>query len=128
MTDRRKLIKKLDEVFSQWIRRRDADPLGQTACYTCGTVKPWKEMHAGHFMSRGKMSTRYHEQNVQPQCVACNIFRAGEQYKFSVHLNAQYGEGTAEKLEYLSNKTGKYNKAELERLIEVYKQRLSELE
>lgn len=128
MTDRKKLIKKLDEVFSQWIRRRDADYLGQTACYTCGTVKPWKEMHAGHFMSRGKWSTRYHEQNVQPQCVGCNIFRSGEQYKFGVHLDAQYGQGTADKLEYLSNQTGKYPKAELERLIEVYKQRLSELE
>ena len=37
-----KLKKKLDVLFSQYIRRRNADHLGRVKCFTCGVEKHWK--------------------------------------------------------------------------------------
>lgn len=127
-SERTKLTEQLDKVFSEFIRRRHAAHDGTVTCYTCGKRDHWKKMHAGHFMSRGKKSTRWHEQNVQVQCPACNIFRAGEQYKFAQQLDADHGQGTAEKLQYLSNQSGKYPTSELRLMIAKYRQKLRDLE
>ena len=105
-----KLKKKLDALFSQYVRRKDADHLGFISCYTCGVSKHYKEMHAGHFMSRKHLMTRWHLTNVKPQCPGCNLFRAGEQYKFAIYLDQREGEGTAQEMLRLSNLTRKMNK------------------
>ena len=94
-----KLKKKLDKVFSEFIRRRNADHLGFINCFTCGVKKHWKEQQAGHFQSRSHHSTRWDEVNVQVQCVKCNMFRQGEQYKFGLYLDERYGKGTAKELD-----------------------------
>ena len=130
---RKKLIARLDKVFSQWVRMRTADHRGFVECYTCGKVAHWKTVDAGHFQSRAKFSTRWMcdpEEgmvNVAPQCKSCNGFRSGEQYKFARRLDAEFGEGTAESIEQASNQTRKYSVEELEALIEVYNRRLRKL-
>jgi len=65
--------------------------------------------------------------NVAPQCRRCNAFRSGEQFKFARRLDADFGEGTAEKIEQMSNQTRKYSSEELEALIEVYNRKLRKL-
>ena len=130
---RKKLIARLDKVFSQWVRRKDADHRGYVECFTCGGVKHWKMMDAGHFQSRAKYSTRWMYDpdegmvNIMPQCRRCNAFRSGEQYIFARKLDAIYGEGTAERIEQASNQTRKYSVEELEALIDVYNRRLRKL-
>ena len=130
---RKKLIARLDKVFSQWVRRKDADHRGYVECFTCGVVKHWKMMDAGHFQSRAKYSTRWMYDpdegmvNIMPQCRRCNAFRSGEQYIFARKLDAIYGEGTAERIEQASNQTRKYSVEELEALIDVYNRRLRKL-
>lgn len=125
--NRSKLKEKLDKVFSEYVRMKYADFRGVTACYTCGTPYHWKKIQAGHFQSRVKMPTRWDEKNVKPQCVRCNIFRAGESWKFGKVLDAEYGAGTAEKLYVISNKTRKYTNEELEAMFEKYKRLRDEL-
>ena len=122
-----KLKKKLDTLFSQYIRRRSADDLGRVKCFTCGVEKHWKEQQAGHFQSRSHHSTRWDEVNVQVQCVKCNMFRQGEQYKFGMYLDQKYGEGTAEELEIRSKTIVKLNRTDYEEAIERYKQKIKEL-
>jgi len=108
------LVKKLDKIFSIWIRSKDADHAGMVDCFTCGVTKNWKyEIDAGHFQSRGKYETRWNEQNVKPQCKRCNGFRGGEQYRFAKNLDALYGEGTAEWLEFESNQSARFTNDEL---------------
>jgi len=124
---RKKLIQRLDKVFSQWVRRKDADHRGYVECWTCGKVLPWSRVDAGHFQSRAKFSTRWDEMNVKPQCKGCNGFRSGEQFKFARKLDAVYGQGTAEEIERISNQTRKYSVEELEALIDVYNRRLRKL-
>jgi hypothetical protein len=120
---RSKLIKKLDVVFSQWVRLSNADHSGYCTCVTCEKRFHWKEIQAGHFMSRKHYSTRWDENNVHPQCVACNVYRAGEQYKYSVFL----GQYQAEELYLKSQELVKYTNVELEEMIEDYTERLKEI-
>ena len=95
-------------------------------CYTCGAVRHWSEVDAGHFMSRACMSTRWDEKNVQFQCKRCNM-RSGEQFLFSVHLDQEHGEGTAEALHIASKQTRKFTHAELEQMYYHYKRLVDEL-
>lgn len=123
---RKNLIKKLDKVFSQYIRRRFA--VNEIAkCVTCGKQAHWKELQAGHFMSRKHYSTRYDETNVQVQCSGCNVFRYGEQYKFGRYLEEAYGEGTAEDLQNKSREITKFSDIRIKEMIEYYNKLLINL-
>jgi len=123
-----KLKKELDRVFSIYIRLREANEYGMCQCFTCGVVKHYKDgMQNGHFQSRRHHSTRWNEQNCQVQCVKCNMFGQGEQFKFALGLNAMYGEGTAEELEYLARNTVKLSRADYEEKISYYKQEVDKL-
>ena len=123
-----KLKKKLDVLFSQYIRRRNADHLGRVKCFTCGVEKHWKEQQSGHFQSRSHHSTRWDEINVQVQCVKCNMYRQGEQYKFGMYLDQRFGDGTAEELENRAKTIVKLNRVDYEEAIERYKQKINELD
>lgn len=123
-----KLKKKLDKIFSEFIRRRNADHLGFITCFTCGVKKHWKEQQAGHFQSRSHHSTRWDEVNVQVQCIKCNMFRQGEQYKFGLYLDERYGKGTAEELEQRAKTIVKINRVDYEEAITRYKQKIKDLD
>ena len=123
---RKSIVKKLDKVFSQYIRRRFA--VNEIAkCVTCGKQAHWKELQAGHFMSRKHYSTRYDETNVQVQCSGCNVFRYGEQYKFGRYLEEAYGEGTAEDLQNKSREITKFSDIRIKEMIEYYNKLLTNL-
>ena len=91
-----KLKKDLDKVFSLYIRLRHASKDGIVKCFTCDKTAHYKKMHAGHFMSRKHHATRWNEDNVQVQCVKCNLFGQGEQYAFGKLLDIRIAEGKAE--------------------------------
>ena len=123
---RKNLIKKLDNVFSQYIRRRFAVN-GITKCVTCGKQAHWKELQAGHFMSRKHYSTRWDETNVQVQCSGCNVFRYGEQFKFGMYLEDSYEKGTAVELQNKSREIAKFSDIHLKEMIEYYNKLLTNL-
>ena len=117
---RSKLVKKLDKIFSIYIRNRDADKNGTCTCITCDRKFYWKNIQAGHFMSRKHYSTRWDERNVYSQCSRCNVFNAGEQYKYSLFL----GKETAEDLLQKSRQIIRYTDADLEELILLYQDKI----
>ena len=120
---RSKLVKKLDVVFSQYIRLSNADNNGYCTCVTCNKKFHWKEIQAGHFMSRKHYSIRWDERNVKPQCVACNVYRAGEQYKYSLYL----GNNLSKTLLEESRELRKFTNIELEEMIADYGERVKKL-
>ena len=123
-----KLKKELDKWFSLYIRLRDANDFGLVQCFTCGVVKLYnKGMQCGHFQSRSHLSTRFDEVNCQPQCVGCNMFKQGEQYKFALNIDAKYGEGTAQELQFLSKTTLKITRVEYNEKITYYKEAVNNL-
>ena len=123
-----KLKKELDKWFSLFIRLRDATDEGLCQCFTCGKVSHYKSgMQNGHFQSRKHLATRWNQENCQVQCVGCNMFKAGEQYKFSIALDGKYGEGTAEELELLARTIMKVSRIDYEDKISYYKDLVEKL-
>jgi len=116
---RSSLVKKLDTIFSQYIRQRYAVN-GVAECVTCGKQDEWRKLQAGHFMSRRHYSTRWNEDNVQVQCYACNVMRSGEQYLYSKYL----GETMSITLLNESRKTVKFADVDLLEKIEYYKSKI----
>mgnify|MGYP003632257860 FL=1 len=119
--------KELDKWFSLYIRLRDATDEGLVQCFTSGRVYHYKEIHAGHFISRRCLATRWCEINVQPQSAKDNLFGQGEQYRFGLNLDAKYGEGTAEELELKSRQTLKLSRIDYEDKISYYKDAVKNL-
>jgi hypothetical protein len=117
---RKNLVKRLDTVFSQYIRLRNANPQGIAECYTCGKRDDWKRLQNGHFQSRKHYGTRWDETNCQVQCVSCNVYKYGEQYKFGVRLDEDFGYGTAERLHTKATQITKYSNNDLQELITKY--------
>ena len=122
-----KLKKELDKWFSLFIRLREGD--GELVqCFTCGCIKHYKKgMQNGHFQSRRFLATRFDEENCQPQCVACNMFRGGEQFRFALGLDSKYGEGKAEEIEILSKSIVKFTRVDYEEKIGYYKDLVEKL-
>jgi len=126
MIKRSKIVKKLDNIFSIYIRKRYAKD-DVSKCFTCGKLDHWKNLQCGHFQSRRKYSTRWDKLNCQVQCAKCNIFSQGEQYIFGKKLDETYGEGTANELALKGNFLVKLSTNELEDLITTYKDLVNEL-
>jgi len=124
-----KLKKELDKYFSLYIRLRDAtDHEGLCQCITCGKISHYKKgIQNGHFQSRRFMATRYDEQNCSSQCIACNLYRGGEQYRFALAIDSKYGEGTAQELEFLARTIVKFTRSDYEEKISYYKEAVKNL-
>ena len=115
---RKGLVKKLDKLFSIYIRKRNAMD-GMVRCVTCNTTKHWKEVDAGHFCSRRHYSTRWHPTNVFEQCKKCNRF-GGENYLMGKYIDKTYGIGTADELIKLSKQITKFTDQDLKDMIKLY--------
>lgn len=119
---RKSLVKKLDTIFSEYVRRSHADTNGIVKCYTCEKKAYWKGkgMQNGHFISRASRILRWSPENCRPQCYACNCMRYGQNYLFAMNLNKEFGYDIADELLQKSRQTIKQADFELIELIEHY--------
>ena len=116
------LVKKLDTVFSLYIRRKDA--INEIAeCITCNKKDHYKKLQCGHFMSRRHYSTRWLETNVGVQCYSCNITSQGMQYRFSQYL----GDKLSEEMYIKSKQTVKFADLDLIDMIKYYTNKLENI-
>jgi len=118
------LKKRLWKIFSQYIRIRDADDHGYCKCITCGKRFHWKEMDAGHFISRAWNNLLFNEYNVNAQCHRCNRFLEGEKDLYGKALDKKYGKSTRPMLNKLKMPRN-FKCDELEDMIDNYKDKLS---
>lgn len=128
-SSRQRAITEADKWFSKYIRLKYAGKDGYVKCYTCPATHRWDSGHkvnCGHFMSRGKYATRWHEDNARPQCVGCNKYKSGQQYIFGQNLN-QEREGLAEEMRILSEQIAKYTVDEIRDIAADYRRRFEEL-
>ena len=119
------LKKKLWKVFSEYIRRRDADWKGYVKCCTCGKRMHWKEADAGHYKSKNQgLAVYFLEYNVHPQCTGCNRFRHGNLTSYAIYLQERYGDDILKKIEWSAHQHIKINSKEYENLIKLYKEKI----
>jgi len=119
--------RKLDDIFSKFIRLRDADKNGICRCISCGKPIYWKELDNGHYVNRKHMSTRFNEKNCNAQCIKCNRFDEGNMLGYTKGLIKKYGEGVLDELEVLKYQTSKMSVFEMEVLIDEYNKQVKEL-
>jgi len=124
--DMKMVIDDLDAIFSQVVRLSHADEHGMVECYTCGTVKHWKQMQCGHFIPRIHMFTRFSEDNCKPQCPTCNMMKDGNLIAFAEHLNRERA-GAVEMLEEQARNVYHYEVDELKAMIGAYAARKKQL-
>ena len=120
MTSRQRATNKADKYFSVYIRTRFADNMGNTCCSTCGKVAHWKALQCGHFMTRGRLSTRWDEHNASAQCGRCNML-GGEQFIMAKWLDDHFGEGTAESIHQKSHQKVKLSTQDIEDIANKFK-------
>jgi hypothetical protein len=121
------LTKKLDTVISQYVRLKYADQHQNVKCFTCDNKIHWKGIQNGHFQSRRYMSTRFHENNMRPQCYACNLGLSGNQYVYGINLDKEKGPGTAESMVLLAKQQKKFTPDELKGMIGDYEHKVEDL-
>lgn len=116
------------KIFSEYIRRRDADVGGTNRCYTCGTLMFWKESQAGHAIPGRTNAVLLDADICRPQCVGCNVFRRGRYEIFTTKLIKENGmEWWERKLEE-ARLVVKLTRSDFEDAIQTFKQKLADLE
>lgn len=121
------LKKKAWKLMSEFIRRRDADWKGEVQCVTCGLVKHWKQLQAGHFIPGRRNSILFDERNIHAQCYGCNVMKQGNTVKYFRFMQRTYGDTVIEELEHLNTIDKQFQPKELEELIQDLKQKINEL-
>lgn len=128
---RRRLVERLDRVFSRYIRLRDSFPTQggrMVRCISCGRIIPLEACDCGHYINRGHMATRWDEDNCHAQCRQCNRFDEGNIQGYRPRLAAKIGAARVELLESRKHAPCRLTDFELEALLVHYRQRLKELE
>jgi len=121
------LIHKLDKIFSEYIRLKNADENGVCTCISCGKKAHWKNMDCGHYIKRQFKSVRFNENNCWPQDRHCNYFLQGNDANYRKNLVKKIGEQKVLLLEAQKRVTKKWTRFEIEALIEHYTQEVKKL-
>lgn len=114
-------VRKLDNVFSLYIRLRDAMPNGMIRCISCGQIKPFNKFDNGHYFSRRKMATRWDEDNCHAECTCCNRFKADHLIGYRENLIRKIGQQRFDALTWKASQTKQWTDFELRGLIKYYK-------
>ena len=123
-----KLKKRLDQVFSEWTRRRFADQSGMVRCITCQRLSHWKTLQNGHFIPRHYLAGRWHPDNCAPQCPSCNLWGRGRYPEYSAWGINHYGQDWLNRMIALKREVYKWSRQDLQQMIEDYETRLRQME
>jgi hypothetical protein len=104
-----------------WVLTSKIVRIASPNCYTCGKHIPvFSDRHAGHFHPQGSNgSVRYdYERNIRTQCAGCNLYKHGNLAIYSEKLLMELGEKEFLQLAQDAKQIKKWERGELEELIE----------
>lgn len=110
---RSQLVKKLDAIYSQYVRLDQSDQYGYCICVTSGIRMFWTEAQNGHFFSRRFYPTRWNDDNCHPQSMRDNVFLKGNYINYTRYMIDSYGRKFVDELEKLAHTTIKVKNAEI---------------
>lgn len=118
-------------ALQKLVRLKAADDQGFCTCVTCGHVSQWNEgMQGGHFIAKGKGGTNEWalvEENVNPQCAACNGIRmryGNAEAAYTLYMVDMYGREQVD-LMINRNQVVKYSKQDLLDMTADWKQQIN---
>lgn len=121
------LVKKLDRVFSAYIRLRDVMPNGCFRCISCGQIKRFEQGDCGHYHSRVHMSTRWNPDNCHMECKSCNRISSDHLIGYRRHLVEKIGLDRVNRLEVLAHSPKHWADFELKERIDYFTREVKRL-
>ena len=119
-------MKKLDTIFSQYIRLRDTDENGYGGCFTCGKVFHYNDLQCGHFRKRRNLATRWYQDNAHAQCPECNTKDDAADYMIAM-LNQSGGMEKAQQIIEMSQTRADFTQQDYEDLYKFYREEVKQL-
>ncbi len=117
------LKRELWKHFSLYIKLRD-----KYICFTCGMHCKKDRANSGHFYHGKSVESYMDEQNVNCQCISCNMYKSGNLAVYAEKLIERYGVDSIKELSVKRHTLKKWVRFELENDIEYYKDKIKELE
>ena len=121
------LIKELDGLFSEWIRRGNADSTGKCKCFICGKKARWQECQLMHYVDRDQMALRYEVRNCYPGCESCNCFDDKHHERFREAILKSQGQQVLDFLDMKKRSLQKWFTWELQERIDYLKVELKKM-
>ena len=117
-------------LFSKWIRLRDANKDGYVNCVTCSKLAHWHGdgMQAGHFIAGRTLSLLFDERNCHTQCYGCNVGRNGSYVEYFIYMENRYGRKVIDELRKLKYQSRKYGIGDYEMLIADLERKIRDLD
>ena len=120
-------------LFSKYIRLRDCLKTTGCAsfglCVTCSRKFDFKQLQAGHFISRQKTNTLFDDKNVHAQCAGCNNYGGATMIlNYRRAIINMYGDKYDEEIEKRSRVLKKFTIPELLELKIELKKKIKGLE
>lgn len=123
----RQLKAKCWALFSEYVRRKNADANGMARCYTSGVVAHWTQLQCGHAIGGRHNAVLFDDEICRPQTVSENVFKRGNYPVFVTKLIQENGLDWWERKLEGSRQVRKYTRSDLEDLISLYKTKLEGL-
>lgn len=121
--------KKAWALCSKYIRLKYSNWKDECKCVTCETVKPIKEMQAGHAVSSRRNSILFDERGIFPQCYGCNIGRNGREADYAIFIIDNFGREVLDDLIFKrDNESKAYYASDYIDFQEHYKRKIEEIE
>lgn len=117
---RSQIVKKLDAVFSTYIRLRDADSKWFVKCPLCWKVEHRKYSQNMHFITRWCYLYRWDETNCIAGCVGCNVILNGNYIIYTRWMQKKYWIAKVDEMIRRKSEICKFKTYELEEMIIKY--------
>jgi len=119
--------KKLDRVFSEYIRRLAWTVSVLFKCFICGRPLTFLSSVAGHWRKRRHLGTRWHEKNAHAICPACNTRDESDPSWYLAAMIRAYTPDELQEIIDLSNKEVHFTESEGQEMIKKYQKLIKEL-
>lgn len=110
------------DLFSEWVRRSEADENGICTCVTCGHRDTWRKFDCGHYIHGTLFRIR---ELCHTQCRNCNGFKAGMAIEYREYMLKEYGKSMVDRLTFLAKRPHKFTVFELQKYRELYQEKLA---
>ena len=125
-TDKKWLKKQARYWCHKYIRLRDQ----HLPCVSCNLYyTELNTIQAGHLKNDGNHAMiRYHEDNINGQCVRCNMHKSGEEKLYEAGLRNRIGNERVDYILSIAFEVKDYSIEELKNIIETYKTKIKALD
>jgi len=120
------LQRKLDNLFSVYIRILHADLNGYVKCISCGKLLHFSKIDCGHFVNRNckNETLRFSPKNCFPQCRHCNFYYEGNPAGYALEIIEKFGLEHLKSLFLTQSTSFSFSDSEYKILLRYYNQEI----